>query len=98
MKGPKHVEENLVNYQKAQQDADGGSGPVEVEIGCVIMAQIRRKDQAKSQNLGNDVSKKTFELALQAAGQHDRGNPCLNERMGDPQSVMENRSLVAHKR
>src|ERR1700722_7364523 len=98
MKRPENVEKNLVDNQKAQKHPDRVGGPVEIEVSRIVVAHIRRENQAKGQNLRDDVGKEAFELAVQPAAEQNGSDSPLDERMSDPQSVIENRSLVAHKR
>src|SRR5579863_10389244 len=86
-----------MNHLKAQHRAYRVTEPIKVEVGPIIVPEIRRKDQAEDQGLSNDVGEEELESAVQAASQHDDTDSRLQDRTRHPKSVIDNPGFLAYR-
>src|SRR5207302_6389673 len=90
-------EEDFVNDLEAQNDADAVAEPIQVKVDRIVLAQECGEDHGESQNLGDHVGEEEFEPAMHLPMKHDGGDPRLQERMRDPESVIEDSDFFAHR-
>ena len=66
----KYVLQDLVHYGDGEDHADGVAGPVCVEVVVLLGIPIGEKQDARLQNLEDDVGKKPRENGMQFAMHH----------------------------
>jgi hypothetical protein len=57
----------------------------------------RREHHGKGKELGQDIAEEESELTLQPAPNHERNDPCLEQGMRDPETIIKNPDFLTHQ-
>jgi hypothetical protein len=96
VKGLEDIDKDLMNHRETKGHAERIANPAQIEKGGVAVAE-RKKHRAKRDYLREHVTKEKFEFPVQASSHHDGSDPHLQDRMSEPERVVENFNSLAHR-
>src|SRR5258708_33034986 len=95
MERAENIDEHFVNHGKTESHAERVATPVKVEQGGITVP-VQGKDYGKAHQLGEHVTKEKLEFAVQSTLHHDGRDAQLQDRMCDPERVVQNFDFLAH--
>src|SRR5580704_4350488 len=98
MVGAENIEKNLVNYFKAENDAQRICCPVSVEVCRVISRFLQGENDGKDRNLRDHVAEERRKYLLQFAPVHDAGDNRLQDGMCAPEHRASELGGIGHQR
>src|SRR5258708_35772543 len=95
MERAENIDEYFVNHAKTESHAERVASPVKVKQGGITMP-VCGKNYGKAHQLNEDVTEKELEFAVQSTLHHDGRDAQLQDRMCDPERIVQNFDFLAH--